>query len=280
MFWTQDSAADFFSYYKSRLLLFTAIYMICVFGYYKVQGMKDQLLQNKSLYLYFGATAVFALFALLSTLFSDYKGIAVWGGPERCEGIVMILIYLLIMLYALWAYLHKPEFKFILLPLGVLTLITGFLGVFQFWGHDLFTTEFGQALIIPEVYRSQGELKMLFEEGKIYGTMYHYNYMGSFGAMMVPLFLVLTLFLKERKQQIFCGVLAVVALFVLLGSTSRAGIIGLVLAAVCFLIFFARKLAQHSKATLGCVAVLVLFVFVVNMATGGLALARIPSFIE
>lgn len=280
VFWTQDSAADFFSYYKSRLLLFTAIYMICVFGYYKVQGMRDQLLQNKSLYLYFGATAVFALFALLSTLFSDYKGIAVWGGPERCEGIVMILIYLLIMLYAMWAYLHKPEFKFILLPLGVLTLITGFLGVFQFWGHDLFTTEFGQALIIPEVYRSQGELKMLFEEGKIYGTMYHYNYMGSFGAMMVPLFLVLALFLKERKQQIFCGVLAVVALFVLLGSTSRAGIIGLVLAAVCFLIFFARKLAQHSKATLGCVAVLVLFVFVVNMATGGLALARIPSLLN
>lgn len=277
VFWTQDSAADFFSFYKSRALILVAIYMLCVYGYYKAQGLKGSLLQDKSLYLYFGATAVFALFALLSTALSDYKSIAVWGGPERCEGIVMLLIYLIIMLYAMWAYLHKPEFRYIVLPLGVLICITGFLGVFQFWGHDLFKTEFGQSLIIPAVYRSQGELKMLFESGKIYGTMYHYNYMGSFGAMMVPLFLVLALFLKERKQQIFCAVMTVIALFALLGSTSRAGIIGLALAAVCFLIFFGKKLAQHYKATLGCVAVLVIFVAVVNIVTGGLALARIPS---
>ena len=280
VFWTQDYAADFFSYYKSKAIILAVIYMLCVFGYYKAQGLKDKLINNKSLYIYFGATAVFALFALLSTMLSDYKSVAVWGGPERCEGIIMVLAYLVIMLYALWAYLHKPEFKYIVLPLGVLTLITGILGVFQFWGHDIFFTEFGQTLIIPEVYRSQGELESLFEKGKIYGTMYHYNYMGSFGAMMVPLFLVLTLFLKERKQQIFCGAMTIISLFVLLGSTSRAGIIGLALAAVCFLIFFGKKLVQHYKATLGCVALLIVFVFGVNMVTGGLALARIPSLLN
>lgn len=279
-FWTQDSAADFFSYYKSRALMLTAIYMVGVFGYYKAQGMKDQMLQNKSLHLYFAATAVFALFALLSTVLANYKSIALWGGPERCEGLITILVYLLIMLYAMWAYTHKPDFKYIVLPLGILTFITGFLGVFQFFGHDLFTTSFGQSLIIPEVYRSQGELKMLFERGKIYGTMYHYNYMGSFGAMMVPLFLVLTLFLKERKAKIFCGAATVVALFALLGSTSRAGIIGLVLAAVCFIVFFGKKLIEHSKVTIGCIAVLIVFVFGVNIVTGGLALARIPSLLN
>lgn len=280
VFWTQDYAADFFSYYKSKAIILAVIYMLCVFGYYKAQGLKDKLINNKSLYIYFGATAVFALFALLSTMLSDYKSVAVWGGPERCEGIIMVLAYLVIMLYALWAYLHKPEFKYIVLPLGVLTLITGILGVFQFWGHDIFFTKFGQTLIIPEAYRSQGELQSLFEKGKIYGTMYHYNYMGSFGAMMVPLFLVLTLFLKERKQQIFCGAMTIISLFVLLGSTSRAGIIGLALAAVCFLIFFGKKLVQHYKATLGCVALLIVFVFGVNMVTGGLALARIPSLLN
>lgn len=280
VFWTQDYAADFFSYYKSKAIILAVIYMLCVFGYYKAQGLKDKLINNKSLYIYFGATAVFALFALLSTMLSDYKSVAVWGGPERCEGIIMVLAYLVIMLYALWAYLHKPEFKYIVLPLGVLTLITGILGVFQFWGHDIFFTKFGQTLIIPEAYRSQGELQSLFEKGKIYGTMYHYNYMGSFGAMMVPLFLVLALFLKERKQQIFCGAMTIISLFVLLGSTSRAGIIGLALAAVCFLIFFGKKLVQHYKATLGCVALLVVFVFGVNMVTGGLALARIPSLLN
>ena len=166
------------------------------------------------------------------------------------------------------------------MPLGVLTFITGFLGVFQFFGHDIFTTDFGKRLIVPASYLAQGELKMLFPYGKIYGTMYHYNYMGSFGAMMVPLFLVLALFLKDRKAKIFCGAAAVAALFALLGSTSRAGIVGVLLAAVCFVVIFAKKLKEHYKVTAGCAAALLILVLVVNIATGGLALARIPSLLN
>ena len=276
-FWTQDSAADFFSYYKSKALLLTVLYMVCVFGYYKAQGLRDSLLQEKALYPYFGAILIFAFFALLSTLFSKYPSIAVWGGPERCEGLLMLLVYLAILLYAMWAYTHKPEWNYILWPLGFLTVVTGILGAFQFFGHDIFLTDFGKRLIIPAVYRAQGELKLLFEYGKIYGTMYHYNYMGSFGAMMVPLFFVLALFLKDRRRQVLCGGLAAIALFALLGSTSRAGIIGLSLTIVCFLIFFGKTLLEHYKITAGCLAVLVILVFGVNMITGGLALARIPS---
>ena len=276
-FWKENHATDFFSYYKSRFLILTAIYMVFAFAYYKSQGLKDVIFKDKSLYVYYGAIAVFSLFAIISTVFAKYQSTAIWGAPERCEGIGMILIYVLIMLYALWAYLHKPEFKYILLPLGGLTAFTAFLGVFQFFGHDLFTTSFGQAFIIPAMYRAQGTLQLLFERGKIYGTMYHYNYMGSFGAMIVPLFLVLALFLKERKQKLFCGIMTVLALFLLLGSTSRAGIIGLALASVCFILFFGRKLLQHTKTTVVCVAALLVLVLGVNIITGGLALARIPS---
>ena len=164
-FWTQDYASDFFSYYKSRALMLTAVYMVAVFGFYKASGLKSQVRQNKALRFYFGGAAVLAVLTFLSTLFSDYKGIALWGGPERCEGMFMMLIYLLIMLYAMWAFSHKPEFTYIAVPLGVLTFITGFLGVFQFFGHDLFTTDFGKGLIVPASYLAQGELKMLFPFG-------------------------------------------------------------------------------------------------------------------
>ena len=249
-FWKENHATDFFSYYKSRFLILTAIYMVFAFAYYKSQGLKDTIHKDKSMYVYFAGAAVFVLFAILSTLFAQYKTTAMWGAPERCEGLGMIVIYVMIMLYALWAYTHKPDFRYILLPLGVLTAITAFLGAFQFFGHDLFKTSFGQTFIIPAAYRAQGTLELLFERGKIYGTMYHYNYMGSFGAMIVPLFLVLSLFLKERKHKIFCGIMTVLALFLLLGSTSRAGIIGLALAAVCFIIFFGKKLVQHAKYTI------------------------------
>lgn len=279
-FWKDNYATDFFSYYKSRLLILTSIYMIFAFAYYKTQGLKDTIHKEKSLYVYFGAIAIFALFAILSTILAQYKNVAIWGAPERCEGIGMILIYVLILLYAMWTYLHKPEFHYILLPLGILTAITTFLGIFQFFGHDLFTTAFGQTFIIPATYRAQGTLQLLFERGKIYGTMYHYNYMGSFSAMMVPLFLVLALFSKERKQKIFCGIMTVLSLFLLLGSTSRAGIIGCTLSAICFIIFFGKKLIAHYKATITCVIALLVLILGVNFMTDGLALARIPSLLN
>lgn len=279
-FWKADIVTDFFSYYKSIMIFMLVVMMFCIVCYYMLQGLTAQLMQDKSLYIYYGSAAIIALFAVLSTVFSQYKDIAMWGAPERCEGLFMILAYLVIMLYAMWAYLHKPKFNYIVLALGILTVITGFLGAFQFWGHDLLFTDFGQKLILPEELRTQGLLKKLFEEGKIYGTMYHYNFVGSFGAMIVPLFLTLTLFLKERKQQLFCGVMTIIAVFILLGSTSRAGIVGLAFAAVCFLLFFGQKLMQHYKITLGCAALLVVFVMGINIATGGLALARIPSLLH
>lgn len=278
-FWKENYVSDFFSYYKSILIYIFIIMMFCIFGYYMLQGLNIRLMQEKSLYLYYGSVAVLALFTILSTVFSKYRNIALWGGPERCEGIFMILAYLVIMLYAIRVYIHKPNFRYIVLALGILTLITGFLGIFQFWGHDLLFTDFGQKLILPEKLRAQGRLESLFDKGKIYGTMYHYNYIGSLGATLVPIFLTLALFLKERKQQIFCGFMTIVALFILLGSTSRAGIIGLAFAALCFLIFFGQKLVQHYKAALSCMALFIVFVLGVNMVTGGLALVRIPSLL-
>ncbi len=280
VFWKTDYVGDFFSYYKSRALFVTVLYMALVFLYYKAQGLKERLPIDRPIAVYLVTNAVFLLVSILATLFSDYQYFAVWGAPERCEGLLTLLLYPCILFFALWAYRQKPDFRYVLLPLCVLVGATTFLGIFQFFGHDIFFTEAGQKLVIPSAYRGEGEMLSQFPEGKIYGTMYHYNYMGSFGAMMLPLFLVLALFLKDRRGQILCAVFAAFSLFLLLGSTSRAGIVGMALAAVCFLIFFARKLLQHYKATLGCIAVMVLLVLVVNIVTGGLALARIPSLLS
>lgn len=276
-FWKEDYAADFFAYYKAWALIFTAIYMMVMLLYCKRKNIHNPLHKETSLYLYPAAAAVFLIGALLSTLFSQHLDVAIFGAPERQEGMGMILIYTIILLYSLWAYSHHPDLRFIIVPLGVLILINGVLGAFQFFGNDLFATSFGQMFIVPAAYRAQGTLELLFERGKIYGTMYHYNFMGSFGAMMVPLFLVLTLFLKDRRHKLFCGGITAIALFLLLGSTSRAGIVGLTLAGVCFLILFAKKIKEHAKTAAICTAALLLCVLAVNIITGGAALARIPS---
>ena len=73
--------------------------MVFAFAYYKSQGLKDTIFKDKSMYVYFGGAAVFVLFAILSTLFAQYKNVAMWGAPERCEGLGMIVIYILIYIF-------------------------------------------------------------------------------------------------------------------------------------------------------------------------------------
>lgn len=282
VFWNKPYSSDFFSYYKSIFLYLLAAYMIGAFCYFKSQGMPEQLsIKEPSLRIVWLCLGVFAAMTILSTLFAQYKGVALWGAPERREGMLMLLVYLLLMLYGLWAYSNQQSFQWIIIPLGVVVVIQGFLGIFQFWGHDLFLTDFGSKFIVPSEYRDDGgSLGGLFEEGKIYGTLYHYNYMGSFGAMLAPLFLVLALFLKDKKQQLCCGALTLVTFFILFGSTSRAGIVGIGLAFVCFLLFFWRKLIEHYKITAGCLIIAVIFVFGVNMLTNGVAFERLPSLLK
>ncbi len=279
-FWKTTYDTDFFSYYKAILLILAAVYMVILMAYFYKDFLHHTLTKYQSLRVYFIAVGVYVLFTVVSTLFAQYKDVALFGAPERHEGMFILLAYVVILLFSLWAYLKYTDFRYILLPLSVTTAVVGFLGVFQFFGHDLVTTTLGQILVVPATYRAQGTLDMQFEYGKIYGTMYHYNYMGSFAAMVLPLFLVLAMFLKEKKHKAFCAAFAAISLFLLLGSTSRAGIVGTSLVVICFVIIFAKKLAQHAKATIGTVAVLLVLVLGINMVTDGLALARIPSLLS
>ena len=91
--------------------------------------------------------------------------------------------------------------------------------------------------------------------------------MGSFAAMMVPLFMTLTFFLKNRKGQILCGLVTLCSLFLLFGSSSRAGFIGLVAAILFGMIIFAKKIIKSWKITLPIVLAMVLVMVGFNAMT-------------
>ncbi len=98
-----------------------------------------------------------------------------------------------------------------------------------------------------------------FEKAKMYGTANHYNYLGSIAAMTFPVCTVLALFEKRWKFRIPLILAALLSLMLLLGSTSRAGLIGVAAAMVLAVIFFAvfyfgietgafchRRIASHN----------------------------------
>jgi len=184
--------------------------------------------------------------------------------------------------YTFYIIRNEKSYIWIIAPLMFLVVVTAILGAFQYAGFDLLIkTEIGYNLVVPEELRTQvGELTSDYESNKILGTMYHYNYVGSFGAMMVPLFATLTLMVRGMKKKIVLGIISLVSLFVLLGSTARSGLIGLILAVIMGIVIFGRKLIIKWKQTVGVGVALVVILVAFNFITNGSIFNRIPTLVE
>lgn len=270
---------DFFSQNKSALIIGIAAVMIFTLflAFDKSKFKLDHAMKG-----YYILIGIYILFSLIATFMSDYKQIAMWGIADRSEGMLVLGAYVVIMIYTIYLMNQGQDYKYIILPLCFLVVVTGIIGFFQYIGQDLLlTTDLGQKLIVPEKYaEARAGLASQFKSERIYGTMYHYNYMGSFGAMMVPLFLTLTLFLKGYKNKIAFGMMTIISAFLLFGSTSRAGLIGLACSLIVFVIVFAKKIIKNYKFTLPVLIAGVLLVVGLNVATKGAIFERIPTLVN
>lgn len=272
-------AADFFSYYKAVWILITvAIVLFIVF----LTLNKESCKKFKTMKVYIISTSVFLIFTVLSTVLSPYKEEALWGVPDRMEGIIIIGCYLVIMFYTVYAFADAKDYRYILIALSALVIVLTFMGIFEYMGKNLLlNTELGKSLLIPSQYAAyRDKIGIQYEKGKVYGTLFHYNYMGSFGALMVPLFGTLATCLTGIKEKAACALIAVASMFLLFGSTSRGGIIGLILAVFIGILLLSRLIIKKWKIVLpmsiGCISILIVF----NMLTGGTIFERIPELIK
>lgn len=270
---------DVYSNFKETGLVVLCILMVVLIF---LVFDKKELKKDKFIKTYIIGSSVFIGISLIATLNSNYPHTAWWGMPDRAEGFVTQACYIFIMLYTLYSFREYHNFKYIIYALSFLVVISTIIGAFQYFGHDLFMeVEFFKNLILSDQAKEMGlVLTSSYAEKKVFGTMFHYNYMGSFGAMMVPLFLTLTLFLKGRKKKILCGIMTLCSMFLLFGSTSRAGLIGLVCAILIGMIIFAKVIVKKWQFTIPVAAILAMCLIGFNMITGGTIFSRIPTLIK
>lgn len=266
---------DFFSQSKAFLLLIVTL-LILVFG---VLFRKTLFRKTDRIPLvYLIASGVFILFTLLSAVFSEYRSIAFWGVHDRAEGAVILCCYIILFLYSFSAYRTEKDTRHLITALGIAIVISSVIGLFQYIGHDLLFTDLGKALVIsPWDYDKVTDLSSMSESGRLYGTFYHWNYAGSFAAITVPIFLVLALNAKSWRSRIVLGCVTLMALWILIGSTSRAGLIGVAVAFIFGLIVFAKIIIKHWKASLSCVAIVLVAIIGLNITSNGQLFARIPT---
>ena len=269
--------SDLFTQNKEICLIFLSaiILIIAITCFKKFYEKKDKLINIMII-----CSLIFLGFTFLSTLFSKYKHVAFWGIYDRSEGFITIACYILLFIYSIYTFKKTEEFKFILIPILILVYINGFLGLFQFFGSDLIKTSLGGLIAIPSSYNiDPSKLSLAYESGTIYGTLYHYNYVGSFTALVLPILFGACVI----EDDIFLKLLSmggcVTGLWLLFGSTSRAGLIGFGAIIVFACIFFGKLLLKKKKAILITIACLAVFTVGLNFATSGKIFNRIPSLV-
>lgn len=277
-YWTgQNEDYDFFTYYKMVWFLVSSFFVILVLAYkiYKDKGIK---IKN---YIYYIPMMIYSLFVILSTLFSKNGDIALLGFPSRYEGMFVLLSYMVLLLAATNLISDEKHIKAILWSLFASASIIGIIGMFQYIGYDIFKTNFGRNLIIPYDYASMADkIKFNLGEHSIYATLYHYDYVGSYMAMLLPLTLATFIFLKNRKYKITFGLLTLLIAVNWISCNSRAGILGGIVAITVFLIMINKYLIKYWKfLTIGVVAVAIIFVGLNKISHGSLV-GRIASLIN
>ncbi|MFZ2539514.1 MAG: O-antigen ligase family protein [Oscillospiraceae bacterium] len=269
---------DMFSQYKALFLLICVVLMILVSAtFFK------RLVQKKEFHttIYLISSVVFIFFAFLSAIFSNNKEVAFQGLFSHAEGFITIVCYIAIFLYTIFVFKETNNYTYIILPLVLVVGLNAMIGIFQYIGQDIYNTQFGVHLVVPNKYiNADTNFNQAYASGKMNGTFSHYNYMGSFAAMMIPLFTVLTIFEKHTRNKMVLGISALLSCLLLFGSTSRAGIIGLLATGAFTFIIFLKKIIKGWETVTIIVGALAVMIVGLNIATNGGIFERVPALIN
>ncbi len=262
--------ADFFLYYKSRILMILGLVITVLLGTRLMQGDKGCFLE-KNAWIHLIPVGVFATFSLVSALFSTHIKEAFWGGYEQFEGVLVILVYVVSFLLV-YGYVKKEEvIVFLLNALIIGSLIVSVLGVFQAFKLDWIQSDWARGLLTPELAgRGDFNIKLNFERGMAYSTLHNPNYVGSYVAVALPLTVMLAFWAKSYMFRILAAGSCVCQLIMLYASQSLTGCIGVAGAAAALIVFLIPYARKHIGISVAAAAVMIAWIVVLFIAKPGL----------
>ncbi|MBI6873579.1 O-antigen ligase family protein [Clostridium aciditolerans] len=276
-YWNGSSQSlDFFSYYKGIWIMVFTIIALIILGVKLVS--KEIKIHKNTIYI---PMIIYSILIVLSTVFSDFKGISIWGFVERYEGMIVLLCYMLILFTTINIVKDKAAIKVILIALICSALIIGTIGILQYFGHDIFKTMTGKKLILPSQLQNRAaNLKFQFGDKMIYATLYHYNYVGSYMAMLFPLTFTLFILIKNKFYKSIMALVSLLMFLNLILCHSRAGIIGGIIAILILITTLRKYFIENWKLTAAILVVALIGGVGFNIYSKGMLKARIGSLFE
>lgn len=215
----------------------------------------------------------------LSACASVNRTYAFSGGYEQFESVWVLLSYVLAVYYMFLYAGSESELQVVADALCFGASVIGLLGTLQGVGLDYLGTAIGQKLVTTESFLEMigGELIIRFEDNNAYATLYNPNYLGVYGALVIPFLVVLLLNEKNKWRRIWHGGNTVLVLLALLSSRSRAGLIAAIAAAFVAAVLSFRKLFQWWYVTIPALNLAVVLVLLVNAYNDNLLFERLQN---
>lgn len=261
---------DFFSYYKSRYILFSSILLLTL-NIYSVITDKLYLNWNFKRFIKNPVNLLISLFLIgvtLSTIFSDFIDIALTGANEKYESIFIIYSYIIIFYNVLSFVKNEYTSKLIILFSMISATIIGIISFGQFLGLDLFTTQLGARLISGKDYVAGSTFTGVFEYA--YGTLYNPNILSQYSALIFPISFVMGVALPFKNKLKYIFILNSILIFIsLIASGSSTGIAGVmasfVFGIIIFLIYLFRENSKKFFILLTTICVLFFFGIIIYL---------------
>jgi len=252
----KDFNTDFFTWYKM-------VWIILLSG----ASALWFLFHRGSNFVYSRLLVVYSTAAILSTVFAVHWRLALWGDPERHEGLIVNLCYVVILLLFFNIVRSAATSRFLMKSLLVSALIIVTIGISQFLGMDYFFSKFGTSMLISthikEIMPAYVLEKIQKPTETIFATFGNSNYTGIYVSMLFPL--TFSFFLNLRGWKKFSvAVLSLALYIVMLGCAARSAMLAGLLSGVFCLFLFRKRLKNQFGSILIIITCFSLIPFVMD----------------
>lgn len=267
---------DIYSQGKAFAVVVIAIIMMalallcCVYLFKRIE--------KRSL-VFVGLSVVYVLMTLISALCSEYREIALWGQYDRAEGFFTTACYFVIFLFTMYSFKTTKNFRYVVFALFFCVGVNTILGIFQFTGNNLESKDWFFNLILDRKYADAISIDPTRTSRSLLGALYNYNYVGSFTGLVIPLFSTMAIFDKKILHKVFYIIFDMMALFMLMGSTVRSGVVAVVAAVVVGIFLFFRLILKRWKIAAASLGAAVLLVVGGNLITEGAFFKRVSTLL-
>ncbi len=241
---TEDQKVDFFLYYKHGAFVIIAAIMAVASGIRTYINRKKLILQPILIPL-----ACYTVLIILSTVFSDYITYSLRGGFEMFESVFALLGYCVVVYYIYLFFDSEKDFTYVYYFIIALSLVMGTIGLFQYFGMDIFRTELGKNILVPMELRAGYDIDFNFDSRTVYTTLYNPNYVGVFVALLIPINVVMLFFQKKIIPSIILIIALGELIICAIGSRSLTGLLGIGVAMFVYMILRWRILIKRFYIT-------------------------------